>query len=190
MRNGPYTADPYERTKYWWIVNMSRVVFVICFEHLVFLLMLLIDYFIPDVPDDVDVRIKRERYLARQVQFKSQFDSEGKKKRRKKPKSIVSVSIIDGEQPRRRKHKSRDPEGSQLLPEGSAIPTEIQTSPTPPATPLEQLKIIDNPPAPSPSRSPTGSRTSLKEKKPPTLFKNLKKLLPKHKDDTAGYNKI
>ncbi|XP_054152874.1 anoctamin-7-like [Oppia nitens] len=56
-----------EHTVFYWKLQFLRFVFVVVFEHLVFSICRLIDLVVPDIPGDVERKIKRERYLARQA---------------------------------------------------------------------------------------------------------------------------
>ncbi len=42
-------------------------VFLVCFQHIVFGICRLIDIMVPDIPESLEIKIKRERYLARQA---------------------------------------------------------------------------------------------------------------------------
>ena len=44
-----------------------RLAFIVVFEHLVFSICRLIDLLVPDIPKQVEQKIKRERYLAKQA---------------------------------------------------------------------------------------------------------------------------
>ena len=44
-----------------------KFAFVIIFEHFVFGICKLIDVMVPDIPYSLDIKIKRERYLAKQA---------------------------------------------------------------------------------------------------------------------------
>ncbi|XP_064611439.1 anoctamin-7-like [Liolophura sinensis] len=58
--NGDYTL-------FYWRLFAVRLGFVILFEHIVFGINRLIDILVPDVPQALEVKIKRERYLAKQA---------------------------------------------------------------------------------------------------------------------------
>ncbi|KAK5928836.1 hypothetical protein CgunFtcFv8_010120 [Champsocephalus gunnari] len=49
-----------------------RLAFVIVFEHVVFFIARMIDLIVPDVPEDVEVKIKREHYLAKEALAENQ----------------------------------------------------------------------------------------------------------------------
>uniref|UniRef100_A0A8C7DQI4 Anoctamin n=1 Tax=Oncorhynchus kisutch TaxID=8019 RepID=A0A8C7DQI4_ONCKI len=44
-----------------------RLAFVIIFEHVVFFIGRLIDFMVPDIPEDVEIKIKREHYMAKEA---------------------------------------------------------------------------------------------------------------------------
>ncbi|KAL7831981.1 hypothetical protein AOLI_G00295290 [Acnodon oligacanthus] len=49
-----------------------RLGFVIIFEHVVFLIGRMIDWMVPDIPEEVQTKIKRERYMAKQALAENQ----------------------------------------------------------------------------------------------------------------------
>ncbi|XP_033933005.2 anoctamin-7-like [Pseudochaenichthys georgianus] len=49
-----------------------RLAFVIVFEHVVFFIARMIDLIVPDVPEDVEIKIKREHYLAKEALAENQ----------------------------------------------------------------------------------------------------------------------
>ncbi|KAK1900613.1 Anoctamin-7 [Dissostichus eleginoides] len=49
-----------------------RLAFVIVFEHVVFFIGRMIDLMVPDVPEDVEMKIKREHYLAKEALAENQ----------------------------------------------------------------------------------------------------------------------
>ncbi|XGW09790.1 hypothetical protein V3C99_011785 [Haemonchus contortus] len=51
----------------WWKVFAARLLFVVIFEHIVFVIKLLIEYLIPDVPARIFVQQQREKYLVRKA---------------------------------------------------------------------------------------------------------------------------
>ena len=51
---------------HWYILTL-KFAFVIIFEHFVFGVCKLIDVMVPDIPYSLDIKIKRERYLAKQA---------------------------------------------------------------------------------------------------------------------------
>ncbi|XP_050413809.1 anoctamin-7 isoform X2 [Patella vulgata] len=54
-------------TIFYWRLLAIRLGFVIIFEHVVFGVCRLIDLLVPDVPETLELKIKRERYLAKQA---------------------------------------------------------------------------------------------------------------------------
>ncbi|XP_040039244.2 anoctamin-7 [Gasterosteus aculeatus] len=50
-----------------------RLTFVIVFEHVVFSIGRLIDLIVPDVPEEVELKMKREHYMAKQALAENQF---------------------------------------------------------------------------------------------------------------------
>ncbi|GAB6018699.1 Anoctamin-7 [Chamberlinius hualienensis] len=54
-------------TDFYWTLLSVRLAFVIIFEHVVFGLCHLIEVLVPDIPETLEIKIKREKYLARQA---------------------------------------------------------------------------------------------------------------------------
>lgn len=50
-----------------WQILVLKLTFVIIFEHVVFGICRLIDLVVPDIPESLDIKIKRERYLAKEA---------------------------------------------------------------------------------------------------------------------------
>ncbi|KAM9855199.1 anoctamin-7 [Aulostomus maculatus] len=63
--NGNYTL-------FYWELLAVRLGFVIAFEHVVFFVLRAIDWIVPDVPESLELKIKRERYLAKQALAENQ----------------------------------------------------------------------------------------------------------------------
>ncbi|XP_003740347.1 anoctamin-7 [Galendromus occidentalis] len=55
------------RTMFYWELLAARFAFVLVFEHVVFMVCRLIDIVVPDVPQELLIKVKRERYLAKQA---------------------------------------------------------------------------------------------------------------------------
>ncbi|XP_007236828.2 anoctamin-7 [Astyanax mexicanus] len=49
-----------------------RLGFVIIFEHVVFLIGRMIDWMVPDIPEEVEIKIKREQYMAKKALAENQ----------------------------------------------------------------------------------------------------------------------
>uniref|UniRef100_A0A4W5M7S6 Anoctamin n=1 Tax=Hucho hucho TaxID=62062 RepID=A0A4W5M7S6_9TELE len=58
--NGNYTLV-------YWELLAVRLGFIIAFEHVVFFVLRAIDWMVPDVPESLGLKVKRERYLAKQA---------------------------------------------------------------------------------------------------------------------------
>ncbi|XP_038604720.1 anoctamin-7 [Tachyglossus aculeatus] len=51
----------------YWNLLAIRLAFVIVFEHVVFLIAWMIDLLVPDIPESVEIKVKREYYMAKQA---------------------------------------------------------------------------------------------------------------------------
>ncbi|KAM7410947.1 hypothetical protein PAMA_021082 [Pampus argenteus] len=63
--NGNYTL-------FYWELLAVRLGFIIAFEHAVFFVLRAIDWIVPDVPESLELKMKRERYLAKQALAENQ----------------------------------------------------------------------------------------------------------------------
>ncbi|XP_078103368.1 anoctamin-7 isoform X2 [Sander vitreus] len=95
-----------------------RLAFVIVFEHVVFSVGRLIDLMVPDVPEDVEVKIKREHYMAKEALAENQS---------------LGKSMFDGEKDvlselrQRGSSASRPPQTDSPPPNLTEIPEELDT---------------------------------------------------------------
>ena len=62
-----YRDESGNYTMFYWQLLCIRLAFVIVFEHVVFGVCRLIDILVPDIPESLELKIKRERYLAKQA---------------------------------------------------------------------------------------------------------------------------
>ncbi|KAK7085083.1 Anoctamin-7, partial [Halocaridina rubra] len=62
-----YRDSEGNHTLFFWRLLAIRLGFVILFEHVVFGICRLIDIVVPDVPQSLEIKMKRERYLAKQA---------------------------------------------------------------------------------------------------------------------------
>ncbi|MGH0121142.1 UNVERIFIED_CONTAM: hypothetical protein FKN15_046387 [Acipenser sinensis] len=62
-----FRDDSGNYTLFYWELLAVRLGFIIAFEHVVFLILRAIDWIVPDVPESLALKIKRERYLAKQA---------------------------------------------------------------------------------------------------------------------------
>ncbi|KAL4648376.1 anoctamin-7-like [Arapaima gigas] len=54
-------------TLFYWELLAVRLGFIIAFEHVVFFVLRAIDWMVPDVPESLELQVKRELYLAKQA---------------------------------------------------------------------------------------------------------------------------
>ncbi|XP_029013262.1 anoctamin-7 isoform X2 [Betta splendens] len=59
-------------TLFYWELLAVRLGFIIAFEHVVFFVLRAIDWIVPDVPESLELKMKRERYLAKQALAENQ----------------------------------------------------------------------------------------------------------------------
>ena len=66
---------PYQFSRQYFFVLAVRFGFVILFQYFVFFTVQLLDWLIPDVPHKLEVRIKRENYIARERLSRSEAEA-------------------------------------------------------------------------------------------------------------------
>uniref|UniRef100_G3U2S5 Anoctamin n=1 Tax=Loxodonta africana TaxID=9785 RepID=G3U2S5_LOXAF len=71
-RGPPWSSKPYEFTLQYWHILAARLAFIIVFEHLVFGIKSFIAFLIPDVPQDLYDRIRREKYLVQEMMYEAE----------------------------------------------------------------------------------------------------------------------
>ncbi|XP_076970360.1 anoctamin-3 isoform X3 [Tamandua tetradactyla] len=73
-RNPPWSSKPYEFTLQYWHILAARLAFIIVFEHLVFAIKSFIAFLIPDIPKDLNDRIRREKYLVQEMMYEAELE--------------------------------------------------------------------------------------------------------------------
>uniref|UniRef100_A0A8B9HQX1 Anoctamin n=1 Tax=Astyanax mexicanus TaxID=7994 RepID=A0A8B9HQX1_ASTMX len=64
----------YSHTMQFWHILAAKMAFIIIMEHVVFVVKFLVAWLIPDVPSDVQARVKRERYLVQEYLHNYEVD--------------------------------------------------------------------------------------------------------------------
>ncbi|XP_040049243.2 anoctamin-7 isoform X2 [Gasterosteus aculeatus] len=97
--NGDYSL-------FYWELLGVRLGFIIAFEHVVFFVLRAIDWIVPDVPESLELKIKRERYLAKQALAENHEALLGSRGRGAPPAAPAAtartsspVNVAGGEQP-------------------------------------------------------------------------------------------
>ncbi|XP_055629472.1 anoctamin-4 isoform X2 [Toxorhynchites rutilus septentrionalis] len=68
-RNSPTDNEQYGLSPHYWHVFAARLAFVVIFEHIVFVLTGIMQFIIPDIPDEVKTQIQREQMLAKEAKY-------------------------------------------------------------------------------------------------------------------------
>uniref|UniRef100_A0AAR5PM38 Anoctamin n=1 Tax=Dendroctonus ponderosae TaxID=77166 RepID=A0AAR5PM38_DENPD len=71
-RNPPWSSEKYERTALYWHILAARFIFVVVFENLVVLVMIILKWCIPDMPGKLRDRIRREAYITNEIIIKQE----------------------------------------------------------------------------------------------------------------------
>ena len=64
---------PYKQNKHYWHVIAARLAFVFVFQFSVYLITNFIAWAVPDVPKDLDLKVRREKHLVK-LAFKKKND--------------------------------------------------------------------------------------------------------------------
>ncbi|XP_071441866.1 anoctamin-1-like [Hetaerina americana] len=67
FREPPSSENKYDKSAMYWHILAARLAFVVVFENVVVLVMLLVHWIIPDVPKSLRDRIRREAYLTNEI---------------------------------------------------------------------------------------------------------------------------
>ncbi|XP_065066302.1 anoctamin-4-like isoform X2 [Rhopilema esculentum] len=78
-------SSPYSYSKVYWITLAARLAFVFVFQWFITVVSRVIAYIIPDMPKSLDLKIKREHFLAKEKEI-SHREATGKRKPRTKDK--------------------------------------------------------------------------------------------------------
>lgn len=66
------SQSPYGRTSMYWIILASRLAFVVLFENIVAVVMILVRWCIPDMPAELRDQIRREAYITNEIIIKQE----------------------------------------------------------------------------------------------------------------------
>lgn len=66
------SPDKYELTALYWHILAARLIFVVVFENLVVLVMIIVKWCIPDMPGELRDRIRREAYITNEIIIKQE----------------------------------------------------------------------------------------------------------------------
>ncbi|XP_017578355.1 anoctamin-5 isoform X2 [Pygocentrus nattereri] len=73
-RYPPGHEHEYSHTMQFWHILAAKMAFIIIMEHVVFVVKFFVAWLIPDVPSDVQARVKRERYLVQEYLHNYEVD--------------------------------------------------------------------------------------------------------------------
>ncbi|KAJ8955607.1 hypothetical protein NQ318_001437 [Aromia moschata] len=66
-REPPGSPNKYEKTSLYWQILAARLAFVVIFENIVVLIMIIVKWAIPDVPSELRDKIRRETYITNEI---------------------------------------------------------------------------------------------------------------------------
>lgn len=71
-REPPWSPNRYEQTSLYWHILAARLAFVVVFENIVALVIIIVKWGIPDVPGELRDRIRREAYITNEIIIKQE----------------------------------------------------------------------------------------------------------------------
>ena len=80
------TGPSYTETSMFWNVTAARLAFVVVFEHLIFFVIYLLQWAVPNVPRSVQEKIDHERYIDQQERWTSKSE----------PINVEDASLVVG----------------------------------------------------------------------------------------------
>lgn len=124
------SSAPYSETAIYWNVLAARLAFIIVFEHLIFFIIYLMQWLVPDVPKEVQDKIDHERYIDQRERWASRGNEDkfqgaaiasraAAKMNQMKKKSAVSPT---------RSMKESSPQGRESVP-GKRSLIKVRISP-------------------------------------------------------------
>ncbi|XP_053689723.1 anoctamin-1 isoform X2 [Sabethes cyaneus] len=72
FREPPWAQQPYEKTTMYWLIMAARLMFVVLFENLVAIVMILVRWCIPDMSQELRDQIRREAYITNEIIIKQE----------------------------------------------------------------------------------------------------------------------
>jgi hypothetical protein len=98
------TSPYYYQTSTYWNIIAARLAFIIVFEHIIFFIIYLMQWLVPDVPKTIQNKIDHERYIDQRERWASKttvdhfkdaaIASEALTKIMKRPNGITSLPTI------------------------------------------------------------------------------------------------
>ncbi len=64
-------VSPYDETSTYWNITAARLAFIIVFEHVIFFIIYLMQWLVPDVPKSIQNKIDHERYIDQRERWAS-----------------------------------------------------------------------------------------------------------------------
>ncbi|XP_055538730.1 anoctamin-1 isoform X2 [Wyeomyia smithii] len=72
FREPPWSQKPYEKATMYWLIMAARLMFVVIFENLVAIVMILVRWCIPDMSQELRDQIRREAYITNEIIIKQE----------------------------------------------------------------------------------------------------------------------
>ncbi|XP_055600818.1 anoctamin-1 isoform X2 [Uranotaenia lowii] len=72
FRAPPGSPNPYEKTTMYWLIMAARLAFVVIFENIVAVVMILVRWCIPDMSQELRDQIRREAYITNEIIIKQE----------------------------------------------------------------------------------------------------------------------
>lgn len=82
-REPPWSENRYEPTAMYWHILAAKLAFVVVFENVVAIVMIIVKWGIPDIPSDLRDKIRREAYITNEIIIKQETLRAQKSRERK-----------------------------------------------------------------------------------------------------------
>ncbi|XP_041095694.1 anoctamin-5-like isoform X2 [Polyodon spathula] len=93
-RYPPGHEKEYQQNMQFWHVLAAKMAFIIIMEHVVFMVKFFVAWMIPDVPNDVKARVKREKYLTQEYLHNYEIEMLKKQLGEKPPSSMDHHEVL------------------------------------------------------------------------------------------------
>ncbi|XP_062563728.1 anoctamin-1 isoform X2 [Armigeres subalbatus] len=105
FREPPWAKNPYEKTTMYWLIMAARLAFVVIFENVVAIVMILVRWCIPDMSQELRDQIRREAYITNEIIIKQEtlrarmdredeFTQNNSNARNRKPMEAANNSFV------------------------------------------------------------------------------------------------
>ncbi|KAL1140334.1 hypothetical protein AAG570_000266, partial [Ranatra chinensis] len=106
-RAPPWSPNKYDKTHMYWTVLTARLIFVLIFENVVVLVVLFVQWCIPDIPAKLKEQMRREAFITNEIIIHQEAE---RSRESRTPK--VTPDFFDWDFPKSEKRKTEDTSGT------------------------------------------------------------------------------